>query len=64
LSASLGIIPATPVNEAAVTDDETLHRVALAIYCASSPFSMVTIYDAMKMAEAAIAAMKAAEETE
>lgn len=47
-----------------MTDDETLHRVALAIYCASSPFSMVTIYDAMKMAEAAIAAMKAAEETE
>lgn len=45
-----------------MTDDEELNRVALAIYCASSPFSMVTIYDAIKMAEAAIKAMRAAEE--
>jgi len=41
-----------------MTEDEKLHKVALAIYCASSPFSMVTIYDALKMAQAAIDAMK------
>lgn len=45
-------------------DEDILNRMALAIYCASSPFSLVTIYDSMKMAEAAFDAYRAGEANE
>lgn len=45
-------------------NEDMLNRMALAIYCASSPFSLVTIYDAMKMAEAAFDAYQAGEANE
>lgn len=47
-----------------MSDEEMLKKVAMAIYCASSPFTLVTIYDALKMAEAAIKAIKEAEANE
>lgn len=35
-------------------EDALIQRVALAIYGASSPFSLVTVYESRRMAEAAV----------